>query len=778
MSTVVPVTPITSRSLVRTLIAVALFAAACTGGGDQADAPGGDVGGISPPSTESGTPPQSIEPAPDIVPVIDQYDWNVLSSGAGGFVTGAATSNDGSTLLMRTDVGGAYRWDPATEQWNQLLNADTVPEPRIGDWGVESIAVAPNDPSRILMSVGGDDKGPNGRVLRSDDGGATWTSSAQDFLVDGNAFYRTNGERLAISAADANNVWMGTRRDGLWSSTDGGTNWTRNDAIPGDDSEQDAAGVLFVVADPTGSTIWAGVSQSGIWRSTDGGATFSLFSASEGRPFDAELGPDGRLWVTERDPGVIKIIDGDSITEVNPQDGRRWETVAVDPNDPNHVVVADEGSADHTYRTRDGGENWDRMEVSATCDDIEWLDSYSNDYLPTGSMLFDRNEAGKLWIPEGFGVWTVQLDDSNAFAMNCETLGIEELVSNDVVAPPGGDVVTAHWDRSIFWHGGDTAAEAIQGPTPRFNTAWDLDYSPSEPSFLVATVGDQRFCCEDDGLAYHSGYSNDGGRTWQRFASYDNGHPEDLRFGNIAVAAENTSNIVWLPTFNGAVHRSTDQGASWDPIILPGTEDLLDDNGVYRGGSHGQLFLNRKVLVADRIDPATFYLYHQRNGLYRSIDGGATWELQASEGLPVGWTVGFFNATLVASPTDPGHLLFTPGFLEEGAFPLYESRDAGATWTALPGTSVVSAVGFGAPAPDGDGATVYLYGTIEDGAGEQTGVWRSTDASRNWELVSPAPLGNYQSVKTISGDPDEFGTVYVGFTGTSFMVGRLVPAEN
>ncbi len=759
------------------VVAFGLLAAACTGGGDVEESdntrPENPTG-----TTLSGTPPQT---APELVEppssLVDQYEWSVLSSGAGGFVTGAATSPDGSTLLMRTDVGGAYRWDPETRFWVQLLDFENVPNPKISDYAVESVAIDPNNSERIFMAVGSSSPDPTGRVLQSIDGGETWSSGDQIFRIDGNEHFRTNGERLAVSPGDPNQVWLGTRTEGLWVSSDGGTTFAQIPGIPGDSSEDQAAGVLFVITDASGQTVWAGVAsaegQNGIYRSTDAGATWSLFSETAGMPYDAEVASDGRLWVTEREPGRVLIIDGDSIVEAGPDRDRDWEKVAIDPTDPNHVLVGDRGIGDQLYRTRDGGENWNRMEVTTSCPSIQWLNDYQDGFLPTGSLLFDRADPGRVWIPEGFGVWTAVLDDSDNFDMQCETDGVEELVSNDVLGLPGGAVVTAHWDRPLFWHGGDSSAEAIQGPTTRFNSGWDLDASPADPNFVVATVGDQRFCCEDDGEAYQSGFSLDGGQSWEPFASYGNGHPEDLRFGNIAVSSSDTSNLVWLPTFNGPVHVSRDQGASWEPIILPGTEDDVGDNGVYRGGSHGQLFLNRKVLAADRIEPSTFYLYHQNNGIYRSTDGGTTWEQQASTDLPVGWTVGFFNATLLTSPTDAGHLIFTPGRLNEDDYPAFESRDGGNTWAAIPGTLAIQALGFGAPPPEGGQAGVYAYGMING----ETGVYRSTDGFQSWQLLSQAPLGNYQAVKTIGGSPDEFGTVYVGFTGTSFMVGRFVPKD-
>ncbi len=424
------------------------------------------------------------------------------------------------------------------------------------------------------------------------------------------------------------------------------------------------------------------------------------------------------------------------------------------------------------FRTTNGGSDWSGIGITTTCPAIPWLDAYPNDFLPTGSIRFDRTEADRVWVPEGFGVWLGTLAD-DSLDLVCESIGIEELVSNDVVVPPGGRPVTAHWDRAIFWHGSDEPIDAVVHPVGRFNSSWDLDWTPADPEFLVAVIGDQRPCCRGDEDSYHSGFSTDGGRTWTPFASYGSGHPKELVFGNIAISASSTANMVWLPTFNGAPHHTVDGGATWTPVRLPGTEEMVNDNGVYTGGSHTQYYLNRKVLVADRVEPDTFYLYHRDLGIFRSTDGGATWNQLASEGLPTGWTVGYFNAQLVASPLDAGHLFFSPGLQESGPAPAFESRDGGETWQALGGLSDVTAAGFGAPLAEGGPATMYLHGSFD---GEK-GLWRSSDGLATWELIANAPGGNYQNVKALTGDLDEPGTVYVGFTGTSFMVGRSAPTQ-
>ena len=763
-------------ALLAPLVGCALVASACTGSGNTAtELPGPEERpGVDP----SVGLPDSVPEAEQIVdPTELGYEWEVLSSGAGGFVTGLDSNADGSVRIARTDVGGLYRWNDDGEQWVQMLSLEGVDAPELIDWQVESVAIAPSNPDRIYLSAGDTVQEPTGTVLISDDGGATWARSPQRFTIHGNGDWRTSGERLAVDPADPDVVLLGTRTSGLWRSTDGGISFEAVADVPigslptGVSANSTPAGVLFVVFGADGSSVVAGVSGEGVYRSLDRGVSWDRIIETEGMPFDAEEGVDGRMWIVQRDPGGVWSVDGDDIVEVTPAD-KRFEAVSVDPFDPDRVLAGGVGLDGNLWLTVDGGNEWRRIEIEPTCPAIPWLETYPLSFFPSGSIRFDRTAPDHVWVPEGFAVWWGPLDEG-VLRLECRSAGIEELVSNDVIVPPGGRPITAHWDRAVFWHGSTSSADAVAHPATRFNSGWDLDWSPADPSFAVAVIGDQRTCCRNEDDAFLSAYSTDGGRTWTPFDSYDNGtHPANLVYGNIAVSADDIDNIVWLPSFNGPVHVSRDRGTTWSPVILPGTEDLTNDNGVYTGGSHFQFFLNRKVLVADRVEPATFYLYH-RFGLYRSVDGGTTWELAPSENLPTGG-LGQFGSQLVASPLEAGHLLYTPGPQSSGVpVPVYESVDGGDTWRLLPGLSDATAMGFGAPLVDGGPATVFLAGSLD---GER-GVWRSIDGLASWELITRAPLGNYQSIKTLTGSLDEPGTLYVGFTGTSFMVGRLAPME-
>ncbi len=758
-----------------------LVLGACTSNGEGSGAPDDVSLATEPPGfPQDGVDSTTPSPGSVAASLSEAYEFTDLELGGGGWVTGMVIHpTEADLMYARTDVGGAYRWDPTTEHWIQLLSFETVPNPDPGDWQVSSVATSPSDPDRAYMAVGDSTKDSEGRILISDDRGATWQDHGRGFTIAGNAEDRIGGERLAVDPTDPDTVWFGSRSEGLLVSTDGSATWSPVPSVPivAAAEGEKPTGVKWVLASEFG--VFVGIAHDGVYQvsgepSAPGEITAEKLWASEGIPLDAEIGSDGVLWVAEQKPPFVYRFDSSSREQrdVTPNGGKKFASVAIDPNNPSRVFIGRQNISDSgLWRTTDSGEKWKKAAATTTCEQVPWLDEYDDRLLSAGSMAFDP--AGELWFPEGFAMWrSTDLDDGEV-TFQCATLGIEELVSNDVLVTPAGSIVSAHWDRGAFRHTDGTPQGAIQGPVTEFNSVWDLDWSPADPDFVVAIVADHRFCCEDSSDAYVSSFSTDGGQSWERFGSYKSGnHPYKLRFGNIAVSATDTNNLVWLPTFNLPPQFSRDRGTTWSEVILPGTEDIQKD-GVNRGGSHTTFFLNRKVLAADRVAADTFYLYQGDFGVYRSTDGGQSWALMASDGLPIGSPIGHFHSQLQAVPGEEGHLFFTTGPLDQGVWPAYESVDGGDSWTEVDGTGEVTAIGFGSASEVGGPVTVFLAGELN---GER-GLWRSIDGAVTWGLISAAPGGNYLPIQAITGHPDEFGTVFVAFGGTTVKVGASTQGE-
>jgi photosystem II stability/assembly factor-like uncharacterized protein len=563
---------------------------------------------------------------------------------------------------------------------------------------------------------------------------------------------------LSVDPTNPDRVYFGAPKQGLWLTTDGGANWSVVDL------GISAAEILVsnVKADGLGN-VYATVEGQGVFRSSNGQAWSRI--SQNGGPSAAtyqhmDIARDGTLYVAANNPaGGWKYRNGTWTALAMPSVANGgYSAVAVSPTNADLVFFFAFGG--NPYRSQDGGVTW--QEPSALLGpgaDIPWFDMVEKGWISVGTVIFDPVVENRLWIAEGMGVWrSTDLFDEQ-LTWQSVSRGIEQLVSNDVTAPPGGSPVTAHWDFGVFHHANPDAFPSRNGTNGRFNSAWDVDYSAGTPSFLAITISDHRFCCYWDGLVNQSGYSTDGGQTWSRFASLVNGtHPEGLEFGAIAVATNDTRNMVWVPTFNNPPYYTTDGGATWTPISLPGTTEP---------GSHQQFYLNRRIVTPDRVLPNTFYLYHPENAIYRSTDGGANWEQMPSTNLPKGWAVGYFNALLQAVPGQAGHLFWTSGPLDGQLVSFYRSTDGGATWSEVAGIQDVTSFGYGKAATEGGYPAIYLQGLVNG----NPGIWRSVDGSASWQKIATFPLGIYDIMKSIDGDKDVFGRVYMGTGGSGFIYG-------
>jgi len=157
------------------------------------------------------------------------YRWRSVAIGGGGFVSGLIPSRTREGLwYARTDVGGAYRWDQASEAWTPLV--DWVSDEQTGYLGVESIALDPGAPERVYMLVGiSYFHGGKSAILRSSDFGDTFeiTDVTSQFKAHGNGMGRQSGEKLAVDPHDGRILLVGTRDRGLFESRDRGETWQR-----------------------------------------------------------------------------------------------------------------------------------------------------------------------------------------------------------------------------------------------------------------------------------------------------------------------------------------------------------------------------------------------------------------------------------------------------------------------------------------------------------------------------------------------------------------------
>lgn len=723
------------------------------------------------------------------------YTWAPLAVGGGGFITGLDLHPDGRTRLARTDTYGAYLWNATADRWEQLVTASRMPpeDRRISAQGVMDVAAAPSDANRFYLFY-------DNHLYRSDNAGGTWQRTAFPPSTgnDPNDAYRTSRRPLAIDPRNADVVYVGTTVDGLRRTLDGGATWTTVTAVPagGRTSAGDAGG-HSVYFDASGGAaagrsqvIYADSVGNGIWRSADGGTSWQRIAGTGTTPRSASrasIASDGTLYLSDNAGSAVGNLwrwRGGAWTNIAVSPTTSAQSITVDPGQPQRLYAWDGGG--RGYRSLDGGGSWTPLQHPnrrTAAGDAGYLAFTDQDFFTNAEVRFDPVQPGRLWVAQGFGVWKADVTDTTSLVeWRAESRGIEQLVTNDIVSAPGQTVISAHWDQSMFLHESLDAYPARRYPTADFNSTWQMDWTPAQPGFLVANTTSHLFCCVS-ARSFQAGWSADGGRTWNSFASqplnapFSNAGFYNFWNGGIAVAADSPDNIVWMGL--GVVNEDRmpqvtfDRGRSWLPIVLP-----LAPRANETLGFTGAYFLNRKVLAADKVLPGTFYLVNSSfdrttfstgllAGVWRSTDGGRTWQRRFTGQLT---NFAVFNARLGAVPGQAGHLFFTPGPLQgDPGIPLRRTTDGGTTWTDVAGTANVRAFGFGKAAPGASYPAIYYAGSYRDTA---FGIWRSTDNGATFVQIGGYPAGSLDNVSAVEGDKDVFGRVYLGFGGSGAVYGQ------
>ncbi|URD61544.1 Ig-like domain-containing protein [Sphingomonas sp. KRR8] len=663
--------------------------------------------------------------------------WQTLKVGAGGFITGIDVAPDG-TMVARTDTYGAYIWNGTG--WTQLVTAASMPSGTFAAAGVYEIRISASNTNVIYMTMADG-------LYKSVDRGGTWIkTSFPVHSTDPNTNDRMNGEKMAVDPTNSNVVYAGTQKDGLWVTRDGGTTWAKITAVPqgSNTTDTDLTGITI-----KGANVFVATAGSGVYMSSDSGVTWK----SIGGPADvanAAVSSDGSYYATGNSDGTLWKYSNGSWTKLLTDSNNGVHGIAIDPFDSTHLVVSTPGGT--IQESHDGGASWSGWswygQLEST-NDVPWLETTSK-YMGVGGLVFDPLVPGQLWQSAGVGVWNTQIPSqlvwNQPYTWTSHSAGIEQLVANDIIAPAGGDPILGSWDRAfIDVSNPDAYATSYSGGS--FSMGWSLDYASTNSTFVVGI--------SDWWGQENSGFSTDGGKTWQKFAGLPSWATSTI---GGSIAASTPTNFIWVATGNQPPAYTLDGGTTWTNVNIAGITDWSGLNYFY--------YLDRTSVTADRVLANTFYLYDCNSGLYRTTDGGVSWT-KVYNGQISDWS--YWNAKIEAVPGSAGELFFTSG--PQGSDPsaqpsttaFMHSKDGGATWQTVTGVGAIT-FGYGAAATAGGPATIYIVGTVNG----KYGVWYSTDDAATWTQIGDHPMGSLDTIKTISGDMDQFGRVYIGFTGSGY----------
>jgi xyloglucan-specific exo-beta-1,4-glucanase len=732
------------------------------------------------------------------------YTWRNAQIVGGGFVPGIIYNQTQPDLVYaRTDIGGAYRRDPATGRWVPLLDW-------LGwdDWnltGVASLATDPVEPNRVYVAAGtytNEWTSQNGAILRSLDQGATWARTNLPFKLGGNMPGRGMGERLVIDPNKNSVLYLAAPSgNGLWRSTDYGVTWSKVTSFPNpgnyvqDPSNSytaDNQGVVWVTFDPrTGTagnptqTIYVGVADlaSSIYRSTNGGTTWSavagqpngflphkgvldtvngyLFIAysDKGGPYDGLLGD---VWRFTTASGLWTRVSPIPSTDTS-NDYFGYSGLSLDRQHPGTLMVTGYSSwwpDTQIFRSTNSGVTWTRI--------WDWT------RYPNRSFRYVQDVSAAPWLkfPAApvCGGGRPGAEVNPKLGWMTEALEIDPFNSDRMLYGTGATIYGS--DNLTRWDLGQQITIVVKAQGLEETAVIDL-VSPPSGAPLLSILGDIGGFRHDNLAAVPATQwtSPRGTNTSIDFAELSPAYV--VRVGNGDTANCEKSAAI-----------STNGGSSWtvvgtQPTGLTGGGNVAVAStgggrivwspqgvGVYRTINGGKQWTASVGIPAgarvgsDRVNANKFYGF--ANGVfYVSTDGGATFAATVTSGLPLS------ASKFKAVPGREGDIWLAGG-TTGSEYGLYHSTNSGTSFTRLGNVDEADAVGFGKAATGQTYPALYISAKV---AGVR-GIYRSDDVGAGWLRVNDDAHQYGVTNSAITGDPRTYGRVYVGTNGRGIIYGE------
>ena len=695
-----------------------------------------------------------------IVQNISAYTWKPVVVPAGGAIQDIVYSRVSQGLrYMRTDMGGAYRWDNANNIWVPLTDW-------LGDWnlyGVESIAPDPKNANVVYAAIGQSYNSSNGYIIVSSDQGSNWTQYSMPVIIAGNDSGNYAGERLAVDPDNTAILYYGSRSGGLWKSTNSGVNWIQVSSFPvnGDSG----SGLSYVIFDPnsaTGSgcsTIFVGVESltsgnSNLYRSTNSGANWSVVPGgpSSMSTCQASLGSDRNLWIVYGNSnsgpstGQVWKLNLNSLawSNVSPAAGPGagsggYSGICVDAQNAQHAVVSTLdwwGGTDKCFQTTNGGTSWTIIANTQNSWNSGPYPVYNNNGAPW--TRFCSTYDGGAWLiacvkidpfnsnnaiyTTGGGLWST----TNVQA-STQPQGITWTFTDYGIEQTAVLFLCPSYKSGVFFSClGDISGMRytnldVPAPNkycnPAFGNTNCLDFAENNTN-IVARVGSSGSAASD------TAFSSDNGQNWAPGTVAPPGYGTSNQMRSCAVAADGSRVIVCPYNGYGSPAYTTNSGGSWTTC-----------NGLPSGSD----------LAADRVNASVFYATNGSN-LYRSMDSGANFS-QINSFSGSGAPRAVFGQT--------GEVWVTTG---SG---LYRFMNQGMILSVIPNVSSANSVGFGKAASGQAHPAVYLTGNV----GGTYGFYRCDDGvGTAWVRINDNNH-QYGYGAWCGGDEDIYGRMYVGTNG-------------
>lgn len=631
-----------------------------------------------------------------------------------------------ANILYLGCQSGVYRSTDRGQSWTWLREGFPPVERSRWSAPVGALAIDPNQPATLYAGIGSPrgQKWGTGTIYRSTDGGDSWQRINRPGSLPADALVSS----LAIDPRDSDRLLAATQR-GVFRSGDGGQTWRESSAgLPHRAVRRLALCparpdvVYLSLSSVRGANPW----QGGVYRSDDGGQTWTARSHG----LKQTVGPkDGSINLTSW-----------------------YDQLAVHPQDPDIAYVGGQGWVNaELYQTLDGGANWLNVVrrgengnfdpgwitmwgPSVMCLTMSPLDPNTL-FFGTSGMVYRTRDAGGSWEQ----VYSRQLPDGSFHGTGLEVTCLHNIMPDPQVPDR---VYFGFFDIGLLRSddAGQTFRRGVKGIGPAHtmdNSCFDLAFGPDRLWGAFGQWG------ANQGVVASS---TDGGLSWTMLPP-GSGLPS-ARCRNLIRQGD----TLFAALDERGVHVSRDGGSSWQAANqgLP-TQEIRSLQEV--PGTKGAFLC---VLGSKG---------KELGGVYRSEDSCRTWR-KISGDFPVGDV-----KNLQIAPADSRLVYLAMRDRQVGDVPVpggvYRSEDGGATWQQVLRNHFVQglAVHPGEPRTILAGLTDHPYHDQSTGGG----VLGSRDGGQTWYSLNDDSL-SLRQVNVLRFDPHRPERVFAGTGGNAAFV--------
>ena len=731
----------------------------------------------------------------------ESFIWGKLKIGGGGFLSGLVIGQ--REMYLRTDVGGAYKYDYKKKEWIQLF--DFIDEEKNEYLSVRGIAIDPTNDDIVYFLCGNAYLYPyKSAVFKTIDGGKTFLIIEISELIDvhGNGLGRETTEPIAIDPENPKTIYIGGNVVGgesaLIKSIDGGLTWKAlksydnlgffryvirwptwvNNYVRGtsDDIYSFQAGITFVKI--IERKVYVGTSivgQANIHVADVDSDDFSVLSEdlpTDNYPLSIKYDENGNIIFT-----YIKGLDFDGssggafkyniltkkVTDISPC--RNAISIAIDRKDPNKLVARTVGAwekqlwsdlnieentvyGDKFYRSLDGGLSW----TDITPGKIE--EKGQINYF----ISLPLKENGYDWIINqsihwGPGLEIDPRDPDRILILSGNGLWVCDNVWDEknvqfYFDPKGIEKVVPIDLISI--KGGYLYSTVLDydGFIHKSLTDVGIQYSPKigGTSTITACRQNPNIMMRISNKNEVGYYSENGGKTWKIMENIFG-----VEGGSGAITPIADEKYRYFHSLSDRILYSDNYGKEWEQSL-------------------GTLGENLNIYVEES-DPMIIYTYsnikrtennsEKKNILGISGDGGKTFISKVIcdyDGTDFSNRIAYLSKGKIA--------------LSAGYNGLYIVSNYGETIKKVENVYYCKTVGFGAPEYEEGINTIYIFG--RPNVNDPNGIYYSQDEGKTWILINHKKLsGGPGNGNFIVGDMNTFGTVYMSSLGTGIIYGKI-----